>query len=96
MHVTPRSRSQVVQLLGLVLRQAAGRLVEDNDAGTAAHRRSDLQHLLLRRCEDADLAPYVDRCTDRGKHLFGTFGHRALRNEPSFRRQCAEAQVLGH
>ena len=43
-------RDQRIQRLGLVLRQAAGRLVEDDDPGAAADRGGDLQHLLLRRC----------------------------------------------
>ena len=48
----PRARRrpmQLVELLGLVLRQAARRLVEDDDARAAADGGGDLHHLLLRR-----------------------------------------------
>ena len=50
MHVTPRSRSRpmiVYKTLGFVLRQAARRLVEDDQPRPLPDRRRDLEHLLL-------------------------------------------------
>ncbi len=63
MHVTPRSRSRAmscVESFGLGLAEAAGGLVEHDDARTAAHGRGDLHQLLLRDGEGTESALDVE------------------------------------
>ena len=57
-----------VQPIGLVLRQAAGRLVEDDHARAAADGGGDLHHLLLAERQLAD-AGGARRCRPRRPHL---------------------------
>ena len=86
---------QVVEPLRFVLRQAAGRLVEDDDPRAAADRRGDLHHLLLTDRQLAHQPPDVDLRAGRGQHLLRAPHHLAPRHERRRRRQRAEAEVFG-
>ena len=70
-----QSRNQAIQRLGLMVRQAAGRLVEHDDPRAAADRRRNLQHLLLRDAQLRDLSPHVDRGADCREHRLGLAPH---------------------
>ena len=75
---------EIVQLLRLVLRQAARGLVEDDDAGAAAYGNGDLQHLLLAGRKIADPSAGVHDRTDHREHLFRAPPHSGDGEESSF------------
>ena len=100
MHVTPcaaQPRDQRVEPLGLVLRQAARRLVEDDDARAAADRRGDLHASAAGRWSarrragrtsmSAPIAASISRALARASRARETKRPRA--------RQRPEAEVLG-
>ena len=84
-----------IQTLGFVLRQAARRLIEDDEARALADRRRDLQHLLLTDGQRANRARHVERGVDRRQHRFRAASHLAPGNKTSRRRQAAQAEILG-
>ena len=86
---------QLVQPVGLVLRQAARRLVEDDDAGAAADRRRDLHHLLLADGQLADDSMDVDVGADGREHLARRLAHPGATTNVRRRGQRAETEVLG-
>ena len=63
---------QRVETLGLHLAQAARRLVEDDDARSAADGNGDLHHLLLRDRQLAESSRHVEVGADRCQHLART------------------------
>ena len=71
------SRDELVEFFGLVLRQAARRLVEDDDPRAAADGRRDLDHLLLPDRQLADRAADVDLGAGRGQSFFRAPPHLA-------------------
>ena len=75
-----------VQPVGLVLRQAAGRLVEDDHARAAADRGGDLHHLLLAERQLADRAMHVDAVGRRHRRP-----HR--RSRPASRARAAPSRA---
>ncbi len=86
---------QLVEPIGFVLREAARRLVEDDDPRAVCDRARDLQHLLLADRELADRTVDVDRWSDRGQHLRRTAPHLAQRDETGGVRERSEAEVFG-
>ena len=77
---------QLVEPIGFVLRQAARRLVEDDDPRAVCDRRRDLQHLLL---ADRSASPTARSTSidgrDRGQHLRRAAPHLAQRDETGAR-----------
>ena len=97
-HVTlarAQAIEQRVEMFGLVLGQAAGRLVEDDHARAAADRGGDLHHLLLGDRQLTDQAPHVDGRLDRGQQRAGALLHLARETNDPAPGQIAEAEVLG-
>ena len=87
---------QLVQLLRLVLREAARRLVEDDDARAASDRGGDLEHLLLAGAQLVDLPVHVDRGADGRRASRRRAGASRARDRNGPRRgQRAEAEVFG-
>src|SRR5262245_2741566 len=87
---------ELVESLGFMLRQAARRLIKDDDPGTGADGGRDLQHLLLAGRELADAAADVNLRADDGQHRLGLLPHRAPVEESARSRKRAEAEVLGN
>ena len=85
-----------VEPLGFVLRQAARRLVEDDQPRALPDRRGNLQHLLLADGQRPDGPRDVEAGIDRREHRLSAAPHLALRDKAARRRQAPEAQVLGH
>src|SRR6185437_10034044 len=82
------------QPLGVVLAEAARRLVEHDDARTGADGAGDLHDLLLGDGERIHRATGIDRRADRGEELGGATTHPVAVDEPGAPRQAAEAEVL--
>ena len=90
-----KTADELIQLFRFMLRQAARRLVKNDDLRSGADRGRDLQHLLLTGGELADSALDVDVSLDRAKHRLGLAPHSALIEESARRRKRSEAKVLG-
>ncbi len=86
---------QAVQTLGIVLRQAARRLVEDDEVRALPDRRRDLENLLLPYRQLTNGTPHVERRLDGREHRFRAAPHLAFGNEPVAGRHRAEAKILG-
>ncbi len=86
---------QFKQVLGFRLRQAARRLVENQDARAMRHRGGDLDKLLLADGQLADQPGRIDLRLDGAKIFPRPTPHFAAGDECRARRQLAEAEVLG-
>jgi hypothetical protein len=91
----PQPSDQRVEPIGLVLRQAARRLVEDDQLCALPDRRRDLQHLLLADGQVRNGALDVERNADLDQHCGRAPAHLGAREESASRRQRPEAKVLG-
>ena len=83
---------QLKQVLGFQLRQAARRLVENQDPRAVRHRRGDLDELLLADGQFADQPGRIDLRLDRAEIFLGPTQHFAAGYECRARRQLTEAE----
>ncbi|MFT3848997.1 MAG: hypothetical protein QM739_10020 [Propionivibrio sp.] len=84
-------------MLDLTRRERGGRLVEDQQARVVGERLGDLDHLLLRDAQRADLGLGVDLDFEPRQILTGLLEHRRLVDDEAVALgQAAEIHVLGN
>ena len=86
---------QDIEALGFHPAQAAGGLVEHDDAGAMAHGDGDLHQLLLCERQLADAPRDVEAGADLGEHRLGAAVALFAIDEAAAGRQPPEAEVLG-
>ena len=88
-------RKQRVQPIGFGLTEAAGGLVEHDDACAATDGRRDLHHLSIADGELTQPAAHVEHRARFGEQRRRTSFHRPKVHEPAPARNVGQAEVLG-